>query len=106
MKRISLLFLSTLFFSNCTPGSNKETLIDPKFSKEHNQEVTKIRIPDGYKFITEVDTDFIRISIVDLDKINCTKFYKDNKFEPINDTVPLTLIGMDYLDSAYRAASG
>jgi hypothetical protein len=103
MKRIFLLFISFLFFSNCSPdNSSKETLTDPKFNKEHNEQVTKIHSPEGYKFNTEVYIDFIRISIIDLDKKNCAKFNKDNKFEPINDTLPQTLIGMNYLDSVYR----
>src|SRR4051812_35917225 len=107
MKRKPLLFISFLFFINCSPdNSKKETLINPEFNKEHNEQVTKIRLPEDYKFITEVDIDFIRISIIDLDKKTCSKFYKDNKFEPISDTLPQTLIGIDYLDSAYRQLPG
>ena len=72
----------------------------------HNELVTNIHIPEGYKFITGVDTDFIRITILDLDKSKCTEFYKDNKFEPINDTLPQTFIGINYLDSDYRQLPG
>ena len=68
----------------------------------NNELVTKIHIPEGYNFITGVDTDFIRITILDLDTKNCTEFYKSNKFEPVNDTLPQTFIGMNYLDSVYR----
>jgi len=68
----------------------------------HNELVTKIHIPEDYKFIAGVDTDFIRITILDLDKKNCTEFYKSNKFEPISDTFPQTFIGMNYLDNVYR----
>ena len=67
-----------------SPGQNP--------NEYHNELVTKIHIPGDYKFIAGADTDFIRITILDLDKINCTAFYKSNKFEPINDTLPLTPI--------------
>ena len=103
MKGISLIVLSFLFFTDCsTNNTYKDISPDQNPNEAHNELVTKIHIPEGYKFITGVDTDFIRITILDLDKINCIKFYKDNKFELINDTLPQTFIGMNYIDSAYR----
>ena len=68
----------------------------------HNELVTKIHIPEDYKFIAGADTDFIRITILDLDKNNCTALYKSNKFEPINDTLPLSPVCWNYLDSSFR----
>jgi len=68
----------------------------------HNELVTQIHIPEGYTFITGIDSDFIRITIVDLEKLNCKKFYADNKFEPIQDTSSQVFFGLNYLDSIYR----
>ena len=80
----------------------KDISPDQNPNEAHNELVTKISIPDGYKFIAGVDTDFIRITILDLDKKNCSEFYKKNKFESISDTLPQTFIGINYLDSVYR----
>ena len=90
---------------SCSPNLEnniKYPQTDSRFNKDHNEQVTKIYLPEDYKFITEVDTDFIRITIIDLDKKNCAKFYRDNNFKPIDDTLPLTLACINYLDSAYR----
>ena len=103
MKEISLVFISFLLFSNCsTNNSYKDISPDQNPDEFHNELVTKIHIPEGYKFITGVDTDFIRITILDLDKNKCIEFSRDNKFESIKDTFPQTFIGMNYLDSIYR----
>jgi hypothetical protein len=102
MKGVSLIVISFLFFNNCSMDKAcKDISPDQNPNGAHNELVTKIHIPEGYKFITGVDTDFIRITILDLDKKNCTEFYKTNKFESINDTFHQTFIDMDYLDSVY-----
>ena len=72
------------------------------FEKAHSEFVTNIKFPEDYIFITGVDTDVIRITILDLDKKNCMKFYTNNNFEPIGDTLPRPLACMNYLDSAHR----
>lgn len=103
MIKISFIVISLLLFSNCSMNNTyKDISSDQNPNEAHNELVTKIHIPEDYKFITGVDTDFIRITILDLDKKNCTGFYKDNKFEPINDTFPQIFIGINYLDSVYR----
>ncbi len=103
MKRISLIVISFLFFNNCTMNNTyKDISPDKNPNEAHNELVTKIHIPEVYEFITGVDTDFIRITILDLDKQNCKQIYYSNKLESINNSVPQTFIGMNYLDSAYR----
>ena len=105
MKGIPLLVTSFLFFCNCSPAprdSNIKTLTDSTFEKVHSEFVTNINFPEDYKFITGVDSNFIRITILDLDKNKCMKFYTDNNFEPIGDTLPRPLACMDYLPSRYR----
>ena len=107
MKGLFLIAISILFFSNCSTNKTyKEMSPEQNPNEFHNELVTKIHIPEGYNFVTGVDTDFIRITILDLDKTNCIKFLKDNKFEPINDTLPQTFIGMNFLDSVYRQLPG
>jgi len=103
MKGKSLIVLLLLFYSGCSTNNTYKDISPVQNPNEvHNELVTKISIPEGYTFVAGVDTDFIRITILDLDKKSCTKFYKDNKFEPLNDTSPQIFIGMNYLDSAYR----
>jgi hypothetical protein len=107
MKGISLIFVSFLFFSNCSSNHNNNnnnttSVTNSTFEKAHSEFVTNIKFPEDYKFITGVDTDVIRITIFDLDKKSCMKFYRDNSFEPIGDTLPRPLACMNYLDSAYR----
>ena len=104
MKKRSLIVISFLFFSNCShspENSNLKTLTDSTFEKTHSELITQIHFPEGYKFITGVDSNFIRITILDLDKKNCMKFYKENNLQPIEDTLPQNLSCMNYLDSAY-----
>src|SRR5678816_3387065 len=97
MRGISLIVISFLFFSNCSmKNTYKDISPDQNPNEAHNELVTKIHIPEDYKFITGVDTDFIRITILDLDKKNCIAFYKTNKFEPVIDTLSQTFIGMNY----------
>jgi len=99
----SILVISLLFLTNCTNNNTYKDISPGENPNEaHNELVTKIHIPEGYKFIAGVDTDFIRITILDLDKSKCTEFYKSNKFEPVTDTFPQTFIGINYLDSNYR----
>ena len=105
MRGIPLLVISFLFFCNCSHSprnSNIKTPTDSTFEKVHSEFVTNINFPEGYKFISGVDSNFIRITILDLDKKNCIQFYKENKFVPVHDTLPQKLSCMNYLDSAYR----
>jgi len=101
--RILLALISFLFLTNCSTNNTYKDISPRENPNEaHNELVTKIHIPEGYKFISGVDTDFIRITILDLDKNKCTEFYKSNNFEPVTDTFPQTFIGIIYLDSNYR----
>jgi len=102
---IFLIVISFLFFSNCSSNHNNNnttSVTNSTFEKAHSEFVTNIKFPEDYIFITGVDTDVIRITILDLDKNNCMKFYTDNNFEPIGDTLPRPLACIHYLPSPYR----
>ncbi len=102
MIRVPQLVIFFVLFSSCVLNNPKDILPAKHPNIEHNELITKVHIPEGSKFITGVDTNFIRITVLDLDKVSCKAFFTSNKFGPVNDTFPQFFVGIGYLDTRYQ----
>lgn len=73
------------------------------FEKDFYEKVSGIKLPHEYTLITTVDNgEFVTATILDFNHTDCQKFCKDNNFEPIPSTDSITLMGIYFIDSAYR----
>ena len=72
------------------------------FEKDYYERITKIEFPNNYKIIATADNgEFLTITILDLDKSSCKDFIANNKFEPVDQTYPINLMGLNFLDSSF-----
>jgi len=89
--RITFFFLAISLFS-CREG----------FDKNYYQKITNIKFPDNYELVATIDNgEFKTMTVLDLDKIDCKKFIRDNNFQPITDFFP-TMNGFIFIDKKIR----
>ena len=105
MKKILSIFIS-LFFLSCGSPDNSVKDSPYKFSGQDQYElVTRIKFPKDFKVITNPPLgfdDFVRQTVIELNKNDCVKFYRTNKFVPVQDTISSPFDGSGYSDSLYR----
>jgi len=83
-----IAFFITISLVSCGDG----------FEKSYYQKTTNIKFPDNYELVATTDNgEFMTMTILDLAKIDCKKFIKDNNFQPITDFFP-TMDGLRFID--------
>lgn len=95
MQKTTISVIILFLFISCT-----QTIY---FEKDFYEKVSGIKLPNDYTLIATVDNgEFVTATILDFNQTDCLKFCKDNNFKPIPSTDFVTLMGINFIDSAYR----
>jgi hypothetical protein len=104
LKKFLSIFITILLATHCsTSPENDFYTQDKKLSKlEFCENITGTKFPEESRIVTSADSNFVSIVIIKFHKHFHSDFMAANKFFPIKDSFPQTLLGIEYLDSTYK----